>query len=546
MGTVPEGNAMPRRWVENTSTGPRFIGGELCQPGEGAWVDDGPYPLPTQFPPVRQNPVTRELIGVDDQPIPGLVSGDGNPVDGSGRPAPVVSVGGGLIRSRAYARNGRLVRESLSGPGFKSSDPVVLYDLASPASYGTVSTAVTGATVTPVSLPAPRGLLTAGYRVVTGTAANDRGTVDLRDMAGIPTLSLADTVLAGLYVEQLNAGDLFRLFISSDNLSTSYSTTTNLSRFVLGYNLLEIPLRQLILSGGSAQLNPALTYNSIRAQIAHGNAGGVPTIASICRIELSTGTGVGTIIQDFDDNMKSVFTQAFPYMRSKGLVGGIAVIGETVGKTAGQIDAFDYMTEAELRQVWQAGWELNVHGYYPHNQAGTLDSNEEKIATDMAGNKKWLTDRGLTGGEMHYVYPAGQVVFPASINALRRNGMVSARCTSNQNVNTQIHGVSDPYLLTGVNVAQATGLATILAAIDDAINSGSCVALYWHRIVAAVTDTGNEISIADARTIWDYIATKRDAGQLTPVTRSQWWAGLGAAPDKRPVFDRASGTWVQV
>lgn len=68
---------MPRRWVENTQNGPRFIGGELCQPGEGAWVEDGPYAQPTQFPPVRQNPVTRELVGFDDQPIQGLVSGAG-------------------------------------------------------------------------------------------------------------------------------------------------------------------------------------------------------------------------------------------------------------------------------------------------------------------------------------------------------------------------------------------------------------------------------------------------------------------------------------
>jgi hypothetical protein len=400
--------------------------------------------------------------------------------------------------------------------------------------------------VTPGPLPAPRGLLTAGYRVVTGTAANDRGTVDMKDMTGIPTLSLSDTILIGLYVEQMNAGDLLRLFLSSDNIATSYSVTIALSRFVLGYNLLEVPLRQLILSGGSAQLNPAAVYNSIRTQIAHGNAGGVPTIATICRQDLSTGTGVATVIQDFDDQFLSVATQAIPYMRTKGLVGGIAIIARAVGKSAGQIDTFDYMSEAQLRQAWSEGWELNVHGYYPHNQAGTLNSDENLIAADIAENKKWLTDRGLTGGEMHYVYPAGQVVVPASYNALRRNGMVSARCTSNQNVNTQVHGVSDPYLLTGVNVAQATGLATILAAIDDAINSGSTVALYWHRIVAAVTDAGNEISIADARTIWDYIATKRDAGLLNPVTRSQFFAGLGAVPDKRPVFDRASGAWAQV
>lgn len=33
---------MGQRWHENTSSGPRVIGGKLLSPGEGTWVDDGP------------------------------------------------------------------------------------------------------------------------------------------------------------------------------------------------------------------------------------------------------------------------------------------------------------------------------------------------------------------------------------------------------------------------------------------------------------------------------------------------------------------------
>lgn len=53
---------MPRRWVENTSAGPRFIGGELCQPGEGAWVEDGPNPSNAPLLQVGQDPQSGGLV----------------------------------------------------------------------------------------------------------------------------------------------------------------------------------------------------------------------------------------------------------------------------------------------------------------------------------------------------------------------------------------------------------------------------------------------------------------------------------------------------
>lgn len=39
---------MAKRWVVNSATGPRHIGGKLLQPGEGTFVDDGPLNAPAQ------------------------------------------------------------------------------------------------------------------------------------------------------------------------------------------------------------------------------------------------------------------------------------------------------------------------------------------------------------------------------------------------------------------------------------------------------------------------------------------------------------------
>lgn len=504
----------------------------------GQWSGDYAY-LRADASALSAGASVTTTVAVDQTSGGGDVVG-GGVVDETGRLASVQSAAGGAVVSRSYGTNGSLIREVASGPCYHVRPPVTLCDFALAGDLALASAAVTNATASLAS-PAVRSGLGQGYRVVTGTAAADRGTVTVASTTKIPALTAADTIVVPLYVEQINSGDQLIVFLSPDNMvSTSISSTVALSRFKQGWNFVELPVGAMT---GTSTIGAA--HNSIRLQIRHNNAGGAATIITVYGAWLTTGTGVGKVMLDFDDQFITQYTQAFAYMRTKGLVGNIAVIAQAVGKSAGQIDAYDYCTLDQLREMWAAGWDMMTHGYYPHNGA-PLSSNEAAITADLASNKAYLADNGLTGAEDHYVFPAGQVVYPASLNALAANQFVGARTTSNQPTCTQVFGVDDVRLIGGYNIAAATGLATLQSAVDLAVNSGSTVILYGHRIVTPAVDTGNEITVADFRTLIDYIVTKRDAGLIDVVTRSQWVAGLGNTPQARPSFDRSSARWVQV
>lgn len=92
---------MARRWVENTGTEPKLVGGRWLQKGEGTWVDDGPLSAPAPPVPAFVDRASGALVDKDGQ---ALVSGAGNgPITQS---RPVTAVG-------AYAATGAAITLSL-------------------------------------------------------------------------------------------------------------------------------------------------------------------------------------------------------------------------------------------------------------------------------------------------------------------------------------------------------------------------------------------------------------------------------------------------
>lgn len=56
----------------------------------------------------------------------------------------------------------------------------------------------------------------------------------------------------------------------------------------------------------------------------------------------------------FDDGYKTVFTKAYPYMKSKGITGLCFVVANWIGNK-------DRMTVEELRELVANGWEIGSH-----------------------------------------------------------------------------------------------------------------------------------------------------------------------------------------
>lgn len=442
--------------------------------------------------------------------------------DSIGRPVTISRTLG--VDSFSYGTDGKIKRQISAGRNYRLARAQVMIDLADSATVALSVTSTVNSTVAVGSSAFQRDGLSAGMRVVTGTSASDRATITVSSIPSLPDMTADDVVLLPVYIEQCNTGDQVLVFFSPDNFaSTSVSATLGLTPQKLGWHFIPVPTSSLT---GASTIDAA--HNSVRLQVKHTNAGGSATIATMYGAWLNPRQ-VPRLMLTFDDGFLSQYTEAFSYMEPRGLVGNISVIAQTVGQTAGGLDAFDYCSLAQLQEMHAAGWGMLTHGYYPHNGA-PLSSNEAAIAADIRANKQYLLDTGMTGNELHYVLPAGQNVQTgnATRNALVSNGMLTARGVWNDLINTSEFGPDNVYQRNSLQAGATTGLANLQAAIAAAILTGCTQELYFHRMVSSVVDGANEISIANFQTLIDGIVTARDAGTIDVVTVQQWYAGVDA------------------
>lgn len=217
------------------------------------------------------------------------------------------------------------------------------------------------------------------------------------------------------------------------------------------------------------------------------------------------------VILTFDDSWESQYTEAFAYMQTKSMKGVVYNVAELVGTDG-------FMTLAQLKEMYEAGWDIAVHG------EATLPSLADLAAqkAEIAAQRQYLLDNGMIRAANHYAYPGGQYN-DDSLTALAHLGFLTARTTKNR---VQAHSVLDErYVLSryGVNIYP---LATVKGWVDQAVAAGGAVLLNFHRIVATPDASGMEWSTANFRGLIDYIATLRDAGTLDVVTVSEWYRGL--------------------
>ena len=190
-----------------------------------------------------------------------------------------------------------------------------------------------------------------------------------------------------------------------------------------GFHTIAIPRRLFKTWNASDEVGQVFKKLRVYLRAASGSAGDVHDITVLGVFQ---GRQIPDVVISFDDAIQSVYTLAYPIMSALGLRGSVSVIGSTIG---GTYETYPAMTLAQLRELYAAGWELTVHGAYQHSVLST----ESAISADIAANKSFLVNNGLTGSEDVYVYPGGNVVTAgsASYNALAANGMTSAWVTAN-------------------------------------------------------------------------------------------------------------------
>jgi peptidoglycan/xylan/chitin deacetylase (PgdA/CDA1 family) len=236
---------------------------------------------------------------------------------------------------------------------------------------------------------------------------------------------------------------------------------------------------------------------------------------------------ISRIMFDFDNGLSSVHSVAYPILAAAGFRASTGVISGLVGTSMGhETGTYSLMSEAQLAELYAAGWDLNNHTKDHNRLNETYALNLDRIGTCQT----WLEDRGFTRGSRHLVFPSGSFA-ATTFTAMADLGVLSGR--------TWVSSIFryDGYAAYPINSlgtcpmsdAYAT-VAEIKAAIDTAISIGGSISMCGHAVVAEY-GTDYDMLTANFQAIVDHVKSKGSAVEV--VTRSEFYEGLIGNPRHR-------------
>lgn len=350
-------------------------------------------------------------------------------------------------------------------------------------------------------------------RVYCATDATN-GTVRINAPAGktFGRMVAQDQIAVLLYIEACNSTDTLQVTLSNDNMVSGSSVT-------LALNANKAPGYWWQVIDATAFVGIALPYSLNSVRVKPVRSGAVATTVHVCGV-IKSQKHKPTLLIDFDDQFLSQYTHVYQVMQAYGLVGNIAVIERAVGKNAGDIDSYDYCNLRQLKEMHSSGWGMMTHGYYPHNQGGTM-ADYVRIKADVAANLAFVQANLPGSSALHYVLPAGQQ-HSATDQVLSELGFLTCRGTIGQQTAEMPSGVDNPYRLFCTPISASAGLADLKSKFDTMRKTGTTLRYCGHRVVPNVVDSTNEISEADFEDFCAYVAPYVASGEVANMTVGQW------------------------
>lgn len=198
------------------------------------------------------------------------------------------------------------------------------------------------------------------------------------------------------------------VFASNDSGYAAYFTKGILVR--PGWNLITLGKLTQIASGTEdagwavGAGSPTWSSNMVRIRIRMEAVAGTATRVYVRNIT-QTGYWKPKVVFGFDDGFSSVYTDAFPTLEAYGFKGTLYVIGSKVG-TSG------YMTEAQIQELYDAGWDICNHTL-SHQQNVLPTASEAAIRSEILANEEYLVKKGWTrrSCHKHFAAPYGETIF---------------------------------------------------------------------------------------------------------------------------------------
>lgn len=203
----------------------------------------------------------------------------------------------------------------------------------------------------------------------------------------------------------------------------------------------------------------------------------------------------GAVCLDFDDSWASVYSQAFSYMATKGLVGTFYVISANIGGAG-------FVTGAQLQEMDAGGWAIGNH---TQNHVNLADAEESTITSELTACKADLDALGLTSASNYVSYPF-HAYDDLVLSVMATTGMVTGRkgALSYKGLEPR---VTDKYQIICTAVVNTDSLATVQGWITAAINAHKVLILLFHNIITPA-DESTEWSVANFQGLCDWLASE--------------------------------------
>lgn len=298
-------------------------------------------------------------------------------------------------------------------------------------------------------------------------------------------LSKTKTMMIRFYVEDVNKLSDIELRLSSvDNMASYLSWKTTKWKVINGWNEVMIPLSKLNFVGNES-LNNTITTLQISVTGDH-------TFVVFDGI-YTNRISKGNVLLHFDDGFISQYTNAFPLMLARGIVGSVGVISGSVGTTG-------YMNLAQLKELYNYGWYLFNHTV-THQDLSTLTI--DRIQAELDGCRKWLISNGFSRTADFVAYPCGG--YNNDVLEVMKNYKLGRSIREEYEILQPIQ----PHLLKTVILYNNVEEITFRNAIDYVIETGAKVIFLLHKVEDVNTEEMN-YPTEKFKNMLDYLYSKQE------------------------------------
>jgi len=179
----------------------------------------------------------------------------------------------------------------------------------------------------------------------------------------------------------------------------------------------------------------------------------------------------GVVTFWFDDGRDTVYTNAFPIMEERDLIGVVSVITNEVG-------APEFMNLDQLTKLQEADWEIGSHTM-SHRDLTTLSP--EEVEKELTGSQVWLLEHNFPG--YHLASPYGNLD-DQTMELIQKYYFIHREAWPD-GINTLPLSETDRYHLKVVSVESDTPVSEVKAWVDQAFSEGKWLILLFHQVGGA-------------------------------------------------------------